>query len=396
MSIKKKIVIATISLLLFLGLWILCFLSYQKISVLVSNKDSDIKVLNFKQETSIPQAGNQDNNFLMKLSVPVYRIKIYTLGASDVPIIKSKDIFFVLTKKAFYTTKSKKDGTVNFRLKEKYYNDNNLIMIQTKHSGYYVNQAYVILSRQSEKSLLNLYHFNKKGGYTVLGETNLNFPNTIASTILPNVYFRRALMPAVSNNLTKIVYSNDSSKQLPQSLQEAIFITKYIWSKPLLMGPNDNYNNYYLPALDQLNLLRAKQWSVECFGIQNIFNELAIDYAPHIKKIRAISLIQYNGEFVDLTQNTHAVSEIYDQKLQKWILFDAYFGVYFEYKGSYLSAYKLTHLKKSNLSQVKVIRVDDNAYSTNTEFVNVKKNQYQLAFYRIYLNLVQYYEVVNK
>ena len=246
------------------------------------------------------------------------------------------------------------NGRIAVELDGEYYNKPNLIVfVKDDHPRRLI--GYIEILRQSESDLKNLYNFDKPGGYYVLGRTSLRLPKESHKNQTVSLAPKKGyLLPDLTN-----YYLSKQEGGGPGEIQESIALIKFIWDKPLSLGPSNNHVDEKLGPLERLELLRNNNWSAQCTAIRDIFRELAL--ASHkITKVRNVDLFQYYPPFPDLITNSHSVIEIYSQQLDKWIMVDPYFATIFMQGQQYLNTEEINKLDEKERAKLKILNVSPN------------------------------------
>lgn len=262
--------------------------------------------------------------------------------------------------------------------KERYNQPNLLVFLNTAHKRRIV--GYIEILRQSEKDLEEIYQFSKPNGYYVLSRTSLKLPRETEK------FKNYHLSVADKINLPNLDKYYPNSTEYPPTIRESVALIKFIWDKPLKLGPTNNREPEKLDALTKLELLKKGQWAAQCADIREIFAEQAIA-SPKILDIRKVDLYQYYPPYPDLITNSHAATEIYSPKLKKWIFVDPYFASIFKLNGELLNAEELKNLSYQERAELEVINFVERRRIRNT-WPNLKQQAYFLYLGTIFYSPV--------
>lgn len=239
---------------------------------------------------------------------------------------------------------------------------------------------YISLLRQTE-NYTKKYGFNSP--YTVYSSGNLLFKsrakNNEPSPLYPH---------------DKVSIVGDYRVQIPDDinfpeLREATSILSYIYSTPIYIGGGASMSEddfLRLPPKQRLDLVWSGQFRVSCAGVRDIWLDIAKESDILSGKVRHVSA--YQNELLsssDLVFKSHALVEVYIEQLEKWVVFDPWFGVVLHEKRELLSADDMVNKKSYNSDRLDYI----NLVSPNINIDN-EAPIFNLKDYCDFFGLVRY------
>ncbi len=215
----------------------------------------------------------------------------------------------------------------------------------------YVGHMEVL--RQSAADLLRKFGFRKEDGYSIIGRTSFALPQSPKALTRTASYVRPLdrPMPDLSP------YDHEAlSRMWPEEIAEAARIMRYIWSRPVRLGPNNDGSVRKLDALTRLERLWEGSWSTQCGDLRDIFLDLAAA-SPRIPRVRYVGAYQYYPIWPDLIANSHAIAEIYAESIERWVAVDPLFGAFYTLDGQFLSVEEIVRLGAEGFEDVEALNV---------------------------------------
>jgi len=243
--------------------------------------------------------------------------------------------------------------------------------------------GYIELLRQSAVHLERRYGFAKPGGYTIVARSTIGLPRTEEP-----LYADTSYVQPIETSLPSFAVE-DVRPGTPRSVAESIGLMRFIWAKPLRLGPVNDRGPFQLSALKRLEMLEKGEWSAQCADMRYIFVDLAAN-SPGISRVRYVHLFQYHPFFPDLVPNSHGAAEVYADEIEQWVLVDPWYGHLFELNGQYLSVEDIRRMPSDERRNIKVVDAVPDVDVPASSSALVESGIVLTEGYYTYFNTVQY------
>lgn len=211
----------------------------------------------------------------------------------------------------------------------------------------FANGNYVELVRQSSNWLYQTFGFKRSGGYTILGRRSIATNRgtiTQAGTL--------SLVGRPKNISLKPINVSDF-KEI--NLAASLLMT--LWEHPINQGPTSLSYKEFLqhPFEEKIRRLCNGEFAVMCTGFRDLFIHAAIAI-PDLK-VRIVEAVNYEPQIVDLISYGHSTSEIWVERLNKWVLFDPWLGIIVMDNGVPVGSEELNKIE--NVERISVFPIID-------------------------------------
>ena len=233
-------------------------------------------------------------------------------------------------KKAFPISNGLSDVLINFK---DYVEPNNaeysLIFITDGEDSLKRPFNYCEVVRQSESWLRDSFGFYRGGGYCIEGRSSLQHSRPLTVKKLPPVIFFGTERPAIHPSYVKDVNILENRTAKPflnfPEIRKAKEILKYLVALQLNTGPvHNNHSEYHSASLDRrLEMLISGDYAVQCSGFRDLFVWIYKDSGFKIRNIDANCTV---SRFKDLISYGHSLCEIFIKAIDRWVIFDPWFG----------------------------------------------------------------------
>ena len=290
---------------------------------------------------------HEDNQGLvrLKLSCPSYRA-----AQTSFPQWAQIEVSDYLSRIGGRFIDADANGEVVIRLEEEHYLQSTIILIEKIGGSSEDNPYYIEFLRQSAHSLKGGFEYTKDDGYTILGRTNLDLPNSESLVPTDNSCLR-----PLSRALPSFP-GFEGAASLPRAMAEAVAISAYIWSQPVRKGPSHNLKDSSACPLRMLDWIHAGKELAQCGDIINIFLNLAAN-SDAVTGVRYIGAFRHRPPFPDLTPYSHALAEIHVAEWKRWILIDVWCGLLFHSDGRLLGVSDVLEMEDFRRPMIEVVRL---------------------------------------
>ena len=246
----------------------------------------------------------------------------------------------------------------------------------------FLGEEYVELVRKSEKWLKSAFSYDRPGGSTVLGRRSEGFLTSINDKIKPPFQMKKGLEFSGIPDPIEYVPSNKSDFL---EVRHAQGLLEFLYSKiPIFIGPtNKSYSQFLnLKFEKKLEILVNGDFPLTCQIFRDLF--LHASKANNTFKIRAVEAYNYYPQIPKLISFGHSLTEIWIEKLQKWVIFDPWLAIMVENDGILIGAEELKKsLVNEKIKLVPLLKISHRKYKKkNGQVINFDYS----PFFDIHLN----------
>ena len=157
----------------------------------------------------------------------------------------------------------------------------------------------------------------------------------------------------------------DILKEGDDEIKYLIFLKKYAYDMLNFEGKSLNQKTYdNLSFSEIINDARNKGYALNCRYISYIFCQMLLSVGFKARWVVCLSSDLYNNE-------CHCVTEVYVNKLKKWVVVDASFGTfYFGERGELLNLYEMRNLYVNG--KMPILVADDSKHVKNIQLYWIK------------------------
>ncbi len=217
-------------------------------------------------------------------------------------------------------------------------------------------------AKESVAFLEKEYGFKSNYGYVVIERNTFDLESIHKNKFIDEclcIYDTKLEKEKLKRDYADFMSMVDLEKDyffLDKKLQDAIYVTKYIWSKFIGTGPSNGIRSYF-GVFKTLQLLAQNEALLQCSGTRDVFMKLTNILNLELK-FRRVEAYRYYPFIKNIIVNGHSVLEISIN--DKWVLFDLFVRVFFMVKDTknLLSAEDIQGLlREKKLDKILVIHI---------------------------------------
>lgn len=239
----------------------------------------------------------------------------------------------------------------------------------------------ISIIRQSPEELMAVLSFDKPTGFSILGETDLNFSNgdTVVKRVFPANYGRKI----------DLIDVQEKDLGVPQ-LNLAARIVKSLYAQPMKFGPS--HAGEFDSFDERLEALKVGEDAVQCADYRNLFLHAA---HHHGLNVRLIGIYNYAPQYADLTAYSHALVEV--ETSLGWIAVDPWHNMTFTVDGKYVSMFELRDAFRNHRDSIEFVplnpKLEQISLQSDGSFKNVNISQPSIESYAKQFGAIETTEV---